>query len=271
MSFLKQHYGPAEGPLGFPQTDRQARALEALLKELPKDDAFRYRKRVVEGATTELSPGERADVSWISAEAPDRQGEVVLARGMNDGQFALNPIVTLQHAYHLPPAGRSLWRKRVKAGPGGAGVKAKTLYPARPDGWPADNDWVPDAAFALVQSGLLNGKSIGFLPVKVHAPTTQEAEQLGWSNVSLVIDEWILLEYACVFLPAQQHALVEQVSKALPLSQEVLTALGLPGVIPFCPLETLEKALLRAVERIDVLPRARQALADGLERLRGRI
>ena len=45
--FLKQHYGPAEEPLGFPQTDKQARALEALLKELPREDAFRYRKRVV--------------------------------------------------------------------------------------------------------------------------------------------------------------------------------------------------------------------------------
>src|SRR5438105_936400 len=211
--FLTQHYGPAQGPLGFPQTDKQARALEALLKELPRDDAFRYRKRVVPLGPTELAPGERADVSWISTEDPDRQGDVVLARGMDDGQFALNPIVTLQHAYHLPPAGRSLWRKRVKAG-AGAGIKAKTQYPALPDGWPADKDWVPDVAFALVQAKLLNGKSIGFLPLKVHAPSSQEIEQNRWPNVSLVIDEWILLEYACVFLPAQQNALVEQVSKA---------------------------------------------------------
>src|SRR4051812_4227329 len=79
--FLKQHYGPAEGPLGFPQTDKQARALEALLKELPRDDVFRYRKRVVPQGPTELAPGERADVSWISTEDPDRQGDVVLARG----------------------------------------------------------------------------------------------------------------------------------------------------------------------------------------------
>src|SRR5207247_9786314 len=94
---LKQRYGPAEGPLGFPQTDKQARALEALLKALPRDEAFAYRKRVVPLGPTELAPGERADVSWISTEDPDRQGDVVLARGMNERQFAANPIVTLQH------------------------------------------------------------------------------------------------------------------------------------------------------------------------------
>src|SRR2546423_4292334 len=81
--FLKQHYGPAEGPLGFPQTDKQARALEALLKALPREDAFRYRKRVLPLAPTELAPGERADVSWISTEDPDRQGDVVVAAGMD--------------------------------------------------------------------------------------------------------------------------------------------------------------------------------------------
>jgi hypothetical protein len=35
---------------------------------------------------------------------------------MNDSQFALNPIVTLNHNYGAPPIGRSLWRKFVKNG-----------------------------------------------------------------------------------------------------------------------------------------------------------
>jgi len=32
---------------------------------------------------------------------------------MDDSQFALNPIVTLNHDYSMPPVGRSLWRKFV--------------------------------------------------------------------------------------------------------------------------------------------------------------
>lgn len=33
-----------EGPLGFPLTDRQAFALDQVLKALPKDDAYQYRR-----------------------------------------------------------------------------------------------------------------------------------------------------------------------------------------------------------------------------------
>src|SRR6516162_10419964 len=54
------------------------------------------------------------------------------------------------------------------------GIKAKTKYPERPGSWPKDEEgkdrpWPPDTTLALVQAGLLNGKSIGFLPLKVHA------------------------------------------------------------------------------------------------------
>jgi hypothetical protein len=66
-------------------------------------------------------------VSWISAEAPDRQKEVAIAKGMNDSQFAGNPLVTLQHNYQLPPVGRSLWQKVARDGDL-RGVKAKTLH-----------------------------------------------------------------------------------------------------------------------------------------------
>lgn len=285
-SFLKQHYGSTEGPLGFPQTDKQAQALDALLKSLPKADEFRYRKAIVTKATTELSGGERADVSWISTEDPDRGGEVVMARGMNDSQFALNPIVTLNHCYWAPPAGKSLWRKRIKSADsaGRAGIKAKTHYPPRPESWPTDTDWAPDIAFALVEADLLRGKSIGFLPTRVHVPTEQElAAFKRGSNaelrVDLVIDEWLLLEYACVFLPAQQNAVVEQVSKTLPASRSFLQALGIEPapapkpklLVPHCRLETIEKVLDRALSQIDLITLGEQAIEDRLDRLRGRI
>jgi hypothetical protein len=214
-----------EGPLGFPLTDKQAFTIESLLKQLPKDDPhYAYRKVVTEKATTETLPGERSDVSWITTEDPDRSAEVVVAKGMNDSQFQLNPIVTLQHAYYLPPVGKSLWRKKVKDGER-VGIKAKTQYPQKPESWPQD-DWPPDCAFTLVQSGLLNGKSIGFLPLKVHLPTDSEINKYQWEKPpSLIIDEWVLLEYACCYLPCQQNAVVESVSKSLPPS--FLEALGI--------------------------------------------
>jgi hypothetical protein len=196
-SILTRHYGPAAGPLGFPMLDRQAFALDAILKALPKDDAFAYRKSLIAEKPSEVLPGERSDVSWITTEDPDRTKEVVLARGLNDSQFRLNPIVTLQHQYHLPPVARSLWRKVVRDGER-RGVKAKSQYPTKPADW--QGTWPADVAFSLVQADLLRGKSIGFLPTKVHSPKDHECEQQGWADVSLVIDEWILLEYACTFL-----------------------------------------------------------------------
>src|SRR5205823_2881010 len=121
-----------------------------------------------------------------------------------------------QHCYDQPPVGRSLWRKVARDG-SRIGIKAKTQYPIRPDSWPPGKDWPADQAFSLIQAGLLRGKSIGFLPTRVHAPTAMECTEHGWepNRVQMVIDEWILLEYACTYLPAQQNAVVEAVSKTL--------------------------------------------------------
>jgi hypothetical protein len=298
MTFLKQHYGPSEGPLGFPMLDKAAQALDVILRSLPKSAEFAYRKTVQSKPPTELLTGERADVSWITSEDPDRANEVVLARGMDDSQFKLNPIVTLQHAYHLPPVGRSLWRKVVRDGER-FGVKAKTHYPPRPVSWPGDT-WPADAALALVQADLLRGKSIGFLPTKVHTPAQDERQHPGWANVELVIDEWILLEYACCFLPCQQNAVVEAVSKSLPIPDDFLKVLGidpatvsrsplspggstngdgvggeeateLPANIGYLPLEEIETALERALARIDFADLAEKMVATQLDPLRGRV
>jgi hypothetical protein len=283
MSQSQPSYGSAEGPLGFPMPDRAARALDAVLRALPRTAEHEYRHLRTARAPTELNPGERSDVSWISTESVDRTGEVVVARGMDDRHFSANPVVTLGHHYDLPPVGRSLWRRRVKDGapPAGVtGIKAKTLYPARPDAWPAGEPWLPDNVFALVQAGLLQGKSIGFLPTRVHAPDQEERQRHGWGDdVRLVIDEWLLLEYACVTLPANQDALVEAVSKgAAELPQPLLRCLGvaLPPappapVVPFTPLAEVEKAVRRQLDRLDLDAVARQAVEAALDRARGRV
>jgi hypothetical protein len=271
---LTQYYGPTIGPLNFPQTDRAARALDTLLRALPHTKEYEYRKAVSAKAPTELNPGERSDVSWISTESVDRTGEVVVARGMNDAQFQGNPLVTLGHAYWLPPVGKSLWRRRVKDG-NLVGIKAKTQYPPRPDNWPDGEAWVPDKVLALVQAGLLQGKSIGFLPTKVHIPDEKEVRKNGWSEqVSLVIDEWLLLEYACVFLPANQDALVEAVSKGA-MPPDFLAACGFAHdqatSLGFTPWEEIEKAIARQIAAVDFEAVAGDVIRDAFDRARGRV
>jgi len=280
MTPLPKSYGTANGPLGIPMLDKQAFALEALLKSLPSEDR-QLTRIVTTKAPSELLDGERADVSWITTEEIDRDGEIVLSRGMNDSQFKANPIVTLQHCYFMPPVGRSLWRKRVKDGPI-VGVKAKTQYPARPDDWVAA-DWPPDTVFSLIKSGLLQGKSIGFLRLKSHAPSSHEiAATPELASVRRIVDEWLLLEYAVTFLPTNQLALVEAVAKGrvnlpkglqdlLGLKEVPSLPLPVPEVMPFTPMEQIQIHVERVIQKTDWNQLAHKLAHEALDRARGRI
>jgi hypothetical protein len=230
-------------------------------------------------APTEVMDGERADVSWITTEEIDREGEIVIARGMNDSHFKLKPIVTMNHAYCQPPVGRSLWRKRAKDGPL-AGIKAKTQYPKRPEGW-QDDEWRPDTVLQLIQAGMLQGKSVGFVRLKSHAPSSHEiTANPAMAEVSRVIDEWLLIEYAVTFLPMNQSALVEAVSKSA-VKPEILQALGIEppppacglateSVVPFTPEAELHRAIERRIAAFDFEAVANRAIAAGIDRARGR-
>jgi hypothetical protein len=251
--FLKQYYDTL-GPGGLPMKDRQAQTLDLRLKELPKEEAFAFRRCSLGRGLSELQPGERADVSWITEESPDRMGDVVLAAGMDDSLFQLNPIVTLNHCYTQPPVGRSLWRRKVREG-SWHGVKAKTHYPPRPEKW-AEPEWLPDKAYDLVKTDLLRGKSIGFFPTKVRTPTTQELERPGWERVRFIIEQWILAEYACCYLPVQPHAVVEQVSKSMTQRLVGLT-----------PLAEIDKAVRRQAASLNL----QEAIREAWDRAAGRV
>jgi hypothetical protein len=268
--FLKT-YGDTEGPLGLPMKDKQARAVEAILSGLPSEERV-LQRRALAKAPAEVLSGERSDVSWITTESIDRDREIVCARGMNDAQFAANPLVTMQHAYHEPPVGRSLWRKRSRDGAVG-GIKAKTLYPPRPADW-AEPVWPPDAAFQLIQAGLLQGKSIGFLVLKSHSPSSHEIAALpDLANVQRIIDEWLLLEYACTFLPTNQGALVEAVSKSrVAVPKAWLPEFAPPPpLIPFIAADQIEAAIQRRLEKAFPVPALGRLVQDACARAQGRV
>ncbi len=136
----------------------------------------------------------------------------------------------------------------------------------------------------LIQAGLLQGKSIGFLRLKSHAPTSDEVRKApALADCRRIIDEWLLIEYACTFLPMNQQALVEAVSKSgLPPARLKQWGVAIPEpppdptqppplVVPFTPETELHRAIERQIAAFDFAGLARRAIAEGVDRARGRV
>jgi hypothetical protein len=115
--------------------------------------------------------------------------------------------------------------------------------------WPAGECWEPDKVFAQIQAGLLNAKSIGWLPTKAHFADVKEAAKNNWREGTLVVEEWLLIEYAVGTIPVNPETVVEVVSKTIKPDNERSDSSRL---IPFITLEELEKSLANRINCIDV-------------------
>lgn len=148
-----------------------------------------------------VDPGKREVVSIISTDAIDRDGEVVLPSGLKKKNYAGNPVVLVNHNYESLPIGKSLWIKTA-----GDKVLAKTYI--------TDKTQLGQDVFGLLQDGILNAVSIGFVPSKSGAPTEKEIKaRPELAAAKNMIREWELLEYSFVTVPCNPEALTLAVSK----------------------------------------------------------
>jgi hypothetical protein len=125
------------------------------------------------------------------------------------------------------------------------------------------------------------GKIIGFLTLKSRGPTDEEIKRKPeLSGVRRIVEEWMLLEYACCWLPMNPEALVEAVSKS-GVAPETLKFVGaeMPAkppappipVIPMTPLYEIENAIERATQALDAGANVRSLVEDTTYRLLGRV
>lgn len=253
------------GPFGFPLTDAVAKAIDALLKTLPKE-CREYRRKAQLPDAVELVSGERADISMVSCETLDRDNEVILSKGIQLDLFRRNPIVTFAHKYDELPVGSCQWIKCVQGG-----VKAKSKYADRPDGW--QGDWMADAVWSLTQQGILRGKSIGFIPTEISAPRSDEIKaRPEWKNASAIVRSGVLLEYAVAPIPVNQDALVEAVAKGM-ADEKTLKRLGLDlparKAMPVKKQVDTLAVFLKALNRIKIDPEA--IAREVIETMQGRV
>lgn len=156
--------------------------------------------------------GDREVTAKISTIAVDRDGEVLVPQGMNAKEFMLNPIVYLNHNYWDVPnsiMGQCTALKREKDS-----VVAKTRFATRPQGYPADKEWLPDTIFDLCKQGVIRGFSVGFVSNESRAATDRDLTAYG-ANCRRVTSKWTLHEYSVAPLPCNQEAIALAVSKGL--------------------------------------------------------
>lgn len=211
----------------LPESD--ARYLDSIIKDCEKE-AIVYKHKFIVKQEPDLLTGERADVSYITTQDVDRDNEIVLSSGADIQHYEKNSIVTWNHDYSKPPVGRAAWLKFMPEGKRNTSnaIKAKTIYAEE------GTFKLADIAWNLVRQRILNGKSIGYIPLPggISPPTQKEVDTMPFMRgVSNVIRKYAIFEYAVATVPANQNALVEQVAKGdLVLPDDVLEDLGVNSV-----------------------------------------
>lgn len=266
-------YGDCEGPLGLPMRDGMAKDVAAIIADLPancKELIQDGPMRVVKvAASMDFKDEERADISFITTDAVDRDFEVMLPKGGDFSQFRKNPVVTWAHKYDQLPVGRSLWLKREIKG-SIDGWLAKTQYIIRPPDW-GSSPWFADAVWHMVRSGSLPGKSIGFIPLQVRGPEEREiAARPALAGVKFIIAKWLVLEYAVAPVQSNPDAVVVATAKArqkgINIPDTMLDDMGLvlPEEMPsnFEPTDSFKERIAKA----PTLQEARVALAASVKK-----
>jgi hypothetical protein len=265
--------GPiVEGPGGHHMPEQTARRIEELAGNLPKD--FTYRRIARKSDEFRLDAGERTDVSVITTDALDHDGEVVLPGGLDWSGY--NRVVTFAHRYDQLPVGSNWWMRAP-----GNGLIAKTHYPPRPADWGDAAPWLPSAVLHLMQQPVATctGKSIGFLPLNIREATSEERQRRPELSGVPIIDKAAGLEYAVAPVPCNPEAQMEAVAKGReiglidePLAELLMEMSQIEQKIVMPPLEVKEEEIVEKADAPFVRPATlRTALEHQLARLRPEI
>tara|TARA_R100001086_G_scaffold169725_3_gene92506 strand:+ start:3291 stop:3908 length:618 start_codon:yes stop_codon:yes gene_type:complete len=144
----------------------------------------------------------------ISTETIDRDGEVLVAQGMDASEFEKNPVVFYNHDYAQPIGKITDIRRKADK------VDATIEFAQRPSDF--EGSYFPEFVESLVEQGIVKGISVGFVPHAggVRKASQKDREDYG-DSVRQVYSKWKLLEVSVAPLPANGEALVSAVRKGL--------------------------------------------------------
>jgi len=202
---IKSVNGLKENPRIVSLTEDECRKLcdDIKLKFIPG-----YEKRVIERITT--------------TETPDRDGDIVRAKGIDNKNYRLNPVVMFAHNKSDFPVGRSVkeWIDKSITG-----WRSWDLYLDNT----VDTTGRSDLVFRMVDAGAMTGGSIGFIPKANGAKydhTDEERKNLG------------LGKYGVEFISVEK---IEHSACSIPANAEVLAA-----ALKSCNIEQIRKQLVKS-------------------------
>lgn len=203
---MKKNFVCCDSAGGCYLPEDDARQVDALTKTLPKDCTFQKKAYPVE---YQFEPGERSEVSIITSQTVDKSNEVVLVAGLNLDTYRNSYAVLYEHDRNKPFANC----KWIKSFNNDTEVRAKTIYPTKPEG--EDVVWLADSVWALTKCvpPVLRCKSIGFLPREPKRSPTREELALypEWKGAGVWANT-LLLEYSVVTNGCHQDAIVMAVN-----------------------------------------------------------
>lgn len=134
--------------------------------------------------------------AFVSTEDPDRDGDVILADGVDVGAYMKNPVIPFGHNYYDPEAvvAKTLQAEKIP----GRGVKLVFQFVKR--GISKSADLVHD----LWANGFLNAMSIGFIPKTSQPRTDNNGERLARGYLFTSVE---MLEGSIVTVPSNAAAL----------------------------------------------------------------
>jgi hypothetical protein len=188
----------------------------------------------------------------VTREEVDRDGDVILAAGLNVASFLRNPICLREHD-RSKPIGKmvALRMATIDGAPGWLGVI---------EFLPSGVSGTADETYEMIRAGVLNGVSQGFLIVEAD-PRAVLAGQTG-----LTIQKSELLEVSIVALQSCRSCLVREKSHqrqrsgdlALAMETDQLTSMiksavveHLPGKLQRLITHEISTAMNQAMGRID--------------------
>ena len=175
-----------------------------------------------------LEPGSRTIISRISTTLPDRDGDVMIPKGMDLKRYRAHPVVLWSHNYKELPVGRNVWPIKV----------SDTELIAKTELLPEGKSERADAIYEYLDAGFTLGVSIGFdvKPDGARRPTEKDFRaHPEWAGAQWIIEKWELLEYSFGTLPINRQALTLAVSKGI-LSPATLNQLDMETPEPPRPI-----------------------------------